>query len=145
MKPEFIFSEVIARAKETLGCKKDKDLAALLGMTPQTFGNRKNTESIPFPEIIQASLIAGVDSQYILTGIRSAPMGVNHQNPGYTVTPALNPREAALLDNYRHVESEEDRRTIERVAMRTAEAVKMQTEFKEDWDGINRRKKAEQK
>lgn len=69
---EFVFSEVLARAKESFQCKTDKALAEALGITPQALGNRKKIESIPYPEIISAAFDRCADVQYILTGVPSA-------------------------------------------------------------------------
>jgi len=112
MKREFIFSDVIARAKECFGCPSDKALALKLGMSPQTFANRKNTESIPYPEIFSVALECEADVAYILTGIRAEAMAQSQSQS----QEGLKPREAALLDNYRAME-EGDQRAIERFAL----------------------------
>jgi len=55
--------------------------------------------------------------QYILTGVRSS--AITQETATYT---ALNSREAALLDNYRHIADEGDRSAVERTALMAARA-----------------------
>lgn len=112
MNREFSFSEVLSRAKESFGCKKDKDLADILGISPQVLGNRKKTESIPYAEIVSAAMNTGADVQYILTGVRSAAL------PGARV---LRPDQTALLDNVEHC-AKEDQEAIKRMAFIAAKA-----------------------
>jgi hypothetical protein len=114
-----VFDEVIERAKNAFGCPTDKDLAELIGISPQALNNRKKTGSIPYEQIIASATQRGADLQYILTGIRSNMAAEQH--PGYAV---LNPRETMLLDNYRHIADEEDKRCVERTALLAAKADK---------------------
>ena len=65
----------------------------------------------------------GADVQYILTGIRSNQAA--EQNPGYTV---LTQREAALIDNYRHIADEGDKGVVERTALLAATANQEETQ-----------------
>lgn len=81
MNREFIFSDVIARAKECFSCNKDSELASVLGISPQVLGNRKKTESIPYAEIVAAAMDAGEDVQYILTGKRFVYKSINERAP----------------------------------------------------------------
>lgn len=115
MNREFYFSEVLSRAKECFGCKKDKDLADILGISPQVLGNRKKTESIPYAEIVSAAMVIGADVQYILTGVPSASA---------PSAAALSRDEAALLDNYRNIQDTEDKTAVSKLALRCAEAAK---------------------
>lgn len=62
-------------------------------------------------EVLAALALKGADVQYILTGIRTKPQETT-----------LSPREAALLDNYRHVDDESDKKLIERTAFLAAKA-----------------------
>lgn len=78
----------------------------------------------------------GLDINYVLTGIRSSLISETKNDL------ALTKRETALLDNYRNIEMEEDKRAIDQVALRAAEVAKLKTEFKEEWSGLDRRKKA---
>jgi transcriptional regulator with XRE-family HTH domain len=73
------------------------------------------------PNAVQLSALAaiGVDVQYILTGMRSYQ--VAEESPGYAV---LDKREAALIENYRHIADEEDKRCVERTALLAAKADK---------------------
>lgn len=117
-------------------------LANHLGVARNTIYNWIGKCNAPLNELMRMQGF-GVDVQYILTSKRSPELPVKEESPGYTVTPKLNKREAALLDHYRHIESDKDKLAIEQVAMRTAEAVQRQKECeKQNWDGINRRKKA---
>jgi hypothetical protein len=119
MNRELIFYDVISRAKEVFGCKTDKDFADVIGIKPQTLGNRKKTASIPYDEIVAAAIRQTADIQYILTGMRSHQ--VAEESPGYAV---LDKREAALIENYRHIADEEDKRCVERTALLAAKADK---------------------
>jgi hypothetical protein len=74
---EFSFGDVIARAKECFGVAKDTELAALLGISPQTLNNRKKTESIPFDELLGLAIKWNVDIAWLLTGQRSQPLPIS--------------------------------------------------------------------
>lgn len=131
--------------RERLGYKQP-EFADFAGAKARTLIDWEKGVSSPTAVQLSALIAIGVDAMYVLTGIRSATLTINDQSAGYSITPALSPREEALLDNYRHVDNEEDKKAIERVALRTAEAVQQQKEFeKQNWDGINRRKKAADK
>jgi transcriptional regulator with XRE-family HTH domain len=101
-----------------------------LGLTQPVFaefaGAKKRTlidweKGVSSPTAVQLSALAaiGADVQYILIGVRSNMAA--EQNPGYVV---LNPRETMLLDNYRHIADEEDKRCVERTALLAAKADK---------------------
>lgn len=69
--------------------------AQLASATRQTQSNYEKGERNPDSVYLAAIAAAGADVQYILTGAR-----VGGHPPG--PAPPLTPREAALLDNYRH-------------------------------------------
>lgn len=125
MNREFIFADVIARAKESFECSSDKALAMKLGMSPQTFSNRKNTGSIPYEEILSLALETGADVAYILTGMRSnaypveasAPPGIGEKPRGLDLTPW----EEAHIQNLRGCE-QEDKDAVARLAFRASKA-----------------------
>ncbi len=135
MNRELVFNDVIVRAKEVFGCKTDKDFADVIGIKPQTLGNRKKTASIPYDEIVAAAIKQAADLQYILTGMRSNRAA--EQPPEYSM---LNKREVALLDNYRHIADEEDRRCVERTVLLAAKAAANEKKQGTPWDGIDRRR-----
>jgi transcriptional regulator with XRE-family HTH domain len=81
-------------------------------------------KAFPNAKILAAIATAGADVQYILTGIRAGG-AVAEKIPGYTV---LTPRESALLDNYRHIDDEGDKRCVERTAQMAATATKDEAE-----------------
>ena len=93
-------------------------------------------ERCPDGHYFSAIAAVGADVQYILTGMRSNY--VVEQNPGYTL---LNREEAALLDNFRHIEDKEDQRAIKKMALLAAQAAKHEKKSETAWDGIDRRKK----
>jgi len=133
MNREFIFNEVINRAKESFGCKTSKALAETIGISPQVMGNRKKTASIPYEEIIAAAMRRGVDVQYILTGqllgvatqVSSQYQSGSQQALAVAEKPlgyvALKPDQIALLDNLEHC-SKEDQEAIKRMALLAAKA-----------------------
>jgi len=100
MNRELEFSEVLLRAKECFGCEKDSELAAVLGMSPQTLGNRKKSQSLPYEEIVDKAFEKGIDLQYILTGKQNVYKPVkekstDYQNPIYAEIPHFNISAAA--------------------------------------------------
>jgi transcriptional regulator with XRE-family HTH domain len=109
---------------------KQFQAAELCGVSREMWGKYERGQAVPGGEVLFSFAAVGADVQYILTGIRSA-----------TLQP-MTPREAALLDNYRHIEGEEDKRAIDQVALRAAEVAKLKTEFKEELVAPDRRKKA---
>ena len=79
----FLFADVIARAKECLDVTTDKALAEAIGMSTQAFANRKNTESVPYEEIIAAAVIKNLSIEYIFTG-KQIVDEIADQRPEYT-------------------------------------------------------------
>jgi transcriptional regulator with XRE-family HTH domain len=79
--------------------------------------NYESGERCPDGHYFEGIAAAGADVQYILTGIRSYQ--VAEESPGYSV---LNKRESVLLDNYRHIADEEDKRCVERTVLLAAKA-----------------------
>jgi transcriptional regulator with XRE-family HTH domain len=100
--------------RERLGFDQE-GFAALGGASRHSQIDWEKGKSFPNAKVLAAIAAAGADVQYILTGIRSgaAPSA-----------PALNPRESALLDNYRHIDDEEGKRYVERSAQMAAKADK---------------------
>jgi transcriptional regulator with XRE-family HTH domain len=102
--------------REKLG-KKKGEMAAIGGVAASAYTNYLEGNRAPDAEFLAGIAAAGADVQYILTGIRSNMAA--EQNPGYTV---LNQRETMLLDNYRHITDEEDKRCVERTVLLAAKA-----------------------
>jgi len=75
-------------------------------------------KAFPNAKVLSAIAAAGADVQYILTGMRAGG-AVAQPTPSYTV---LSPDEAALVDNYRHIADGEDKRAVQKLALRSAEA-----------------------
>jgi transcriptional regulator with XRE-family HTH domain len=96
--------------RKRLGLSQEK-MAELGGAGKRTYCDYESGVSEPKASFLTAIAAAGADVQYILTGIRTTP----------AIT-ELNPREVALLDNYRHIEDENDKRIIERNAFLVAKA-----------------------
>lgn len=88
--------------------------AGVPGATRQSQANYEKGRQVPSAAYMAALAAAGVDVLYVLTGQRmnsgEAPSG-----------PAVNRREQALLDNYRHA-PEEGRDAIERTALALAKS-----------------------
>lgn len=74
MNSELDFEAVIGRLKEALGKDKDAEVADVLGMSRQSFSNRKKIGSIPYEEIVSRAAIEDLDLVYVFTGAR-APRG----------------------------------------------------------------------
>ena len=64
----FEFELVIERIKKQFLYKTDKSFADAIGMTPTAFNNRKNTASLPYPEIIEFANKNDLNLNWILTG-----------------------------------------------------------------------------
>ena len=71
-------------------------------------GKYEKGKTTPGGEVLFLLAKAGLDVDYILTGVRAQAA-------------AISPRDLALLDNVREC-AEEDRRAIERLALRVSEA-----------------------
>lgn len=80
---EYLFADVIARAKKCLDVTTDKGLADAMGMSTQAFANRKTTKSVPYEEIIAAAVLKNASIEYIFTGKQTVDM-IADQNPKYT-------------------------------------------------------------
>ena len=93
------------------------DFAAVAGSAKRTLIDWEKGVSSPTAVQLSAFSGIGVDVLYVLTGVRSST--VAQETATYT---ALNGREAALLDNYRHIADEGDRRAVERMALLAARA-----------------------
>lgn len=61
-------NEIIERIKNTFNIEKDKDIAELLEVSHQVFGNWKSREKIPYEEIISLCLKKDIDLKFILNG-----------------------------------------------------------------------------
>ena len=72
--------------------------------------------AFPNAKVLSAIAAAGADVQYILTGVRAGG-AVAQPTPSYTV---LSPDEAALVDNYRHIDDRRDKDALLRMALRSA-------------------------
>jgi transcriptional regulator with XRE-family HTH domain len=71
-------------------------------VSSKTLIRYESDERIPPSDFIQRLVLElGVDANWLLLGVGEPPK------------PELTPREAALLDNYRHIPSEEAKRSIE--------------------------------
>lgn len=81
-------------------CLNQTDFAALAGVQISAQTNYENDKRQPDAKYLAAIAAAGADVSYILTGVRAA---------------SLTPREAALLDNYRHC-PEDAQRNLEKTS-----------------------------
>lgn len=91
------------------------DFAGLSGASLRSQIDWESGKSFPNAKVLAAIAAAGADVQYILTGVRSQSL------------PSLSPREAALLDNYRHIDDEGDKRIVERTAQMAVKADRDET------------------
>jgi len=64
----FEFELVVERIKKQFLYKTDKKFSDAIGMTPTAFNNRKNTASLPYPEIIEFANKNNINLNWILTG-----------------------------------------------------------------------------
>ena len=65
------FEEALLRLKSELRLQSDKEVAAWLGMTPTAFNARKARDAFPKEKLLAAEGAAGIDTAYVLTGLRS--------------------------------------------------------------------------
>ena len=112
------FKDRLLEERKRLGLNQDQ-MAAAGGVAKRTYCNYEAGEREPMGGFFSLIAGIGVDVQYILTGIRSN--AVLPESVTYTV---LNKREAALLDNYRHIADEGDKSVVERTALMAARASK---------------------
>jgi transcriptional regulator with XRE-family HTH domain len=110
--------ERLLKERKRLGLNQDQ-MAASGGVAKRTYCNYEAGEREPMGGFFTAISAIGADVQYILTGMRSHQ--VAEESPGYAV---LDKREAALIENYRHIADEEDKRCVERTALLAAKADK---------------------
>ncbi|NOT13751.1 MAG: hypothetical protein HOP23_18320 [Methylococcaceae bacterium] len=68
MKYEVEFENIIFRLKSALRISNDKDLCARLGMRASAFSNRRNSNSIPFENIIDLASSENMDLNWVFWG-----------------------------------------------------------------------------
>ena len=83
--------ERLREERERLGWTQ-VDAADTAGIRREMWGRYERGVAAPGADVLQALARSGVDIMYLLSGVRSS---------------ALTPEEAALLDNYRHVDRED--------------------------------------
>ena len=113
----------IKEERERLGFDQEP-FAALSGASRYSQIDWEKGKSFPNAKALAAWAAAGADVQYILTGVRAGG-AIAHPTVSYTV---LTPREAALVDNYRHIADEEGKRYVERSAQMAVTADKDETQ-----------------
>lgn len=79
------------------------EAASICGVSREMWGKYERDKSKMGTEVLSLFVLAGADVLYVLTGQRT-----NNQ-------PSLNPREQALLDNYRHCDTD-GQTAVEQVA-----------------------------
>lgn len=109
--------------RESMG-KTQEEFAAIGGTTRQTQRLYEKDKTMPNAAYLAAIAAIGADITYIITGQHA----VFETPEGYKGA-VLSPRERALIENVRALE-EEDKRAVERLALRAAEA--KQTEVIEE-------------
>ena len=62
---------ILGRLKEVAGIKKDKEIAPLLSLSPQSFSNRKKRGTL-IPLIMEWAARNGINGTWILTGTGTA-------------------------------------------------------------------------
>ena len=115
--------ERLLEERERLNLNKGQ-MAAAGGIANSTYTNYEDGKRSPDGDFLAGIAAAGADVQYILTGIRAGG-AIAHPTASYTV---LTPREAALVDNYRHIADEEGKRYVERSAQMAVTADKDETQ-----------------
>ena len=110
-------SERIKSERIRLGLKQ-AEASELCGVSRVMWGKYERAEAVPGGQVLLSFAAAGADVQYILTGIRSATA----INPEVIACPTLTRREAALLDNYRHIADEGDKSIVDRTVLLVANA-----------------------
>lgn len=118
-----LLSERLFEERKRLGLTQEQ-LAALGGVKMRSQVNYEAGERCPDGIYLSGIAAAGADVQYILTGIRAGG-AIAQPSPTYQV---LTPREAALVDNYRHIDDEGDKRIVERTAQLAVMADKDETQ-----------------
>lgn len=75
---------MLARIKQAKGIKKDKEIAPLLGLSPQDFSNRKKRDTLRAP-IVEWAAKEGISVSWLLTGQGDMRPEAIHKAPeGYT-------------------------------------------------------------
>lgn len=104
MKSEINFNDIVARLKNSLQIKDDKDLAKLLNMTPATFHGRKKAGSIPYDAIFSLANMENIDYNWLLTGEGSMyKNALSEPSAGYEVSlkvlyPELTDKEVQMFE-----------------------------------------------
>ncbi|MDP3841078.1 MAG: LexA family transcriptional regulator [Oxalobacteraceae bacterium] len=62
------FEEVISRAKVALKVQADAELAAIIGLSPTAFSNRKAKGTLPYEKLTDALTSRNVDLRWVFTG-----------------------------------------------------------------------------
>lgn len=107
----------IKEERERLGMTQPQ-FAEAAGAAKRTLIEWEKGSTSPTAVQLSALMNIGVDVLYILTGMRptSAPTTsiTLTAEEADVLSRAISKREAALLDNYRHITDEEDRKAVER-------------------------------
>jgi transcriptional regulator with XRE-family HTH domain len=89
MNSEFIFTDVLNRAKKALRIKTDTAIAKRLGMSKSTYCERKERGSIPYEQLFQLMRSEGVDINWVMTGLgepQLVPLAISDPTPIYSVS-----------------------------------------------------------
>lgn len=109
----------IKEERERLGYDQET-FAALSGSSRFSQIDWEKGKSFPNAKVLSAYADVGADVQYILTGIKAASLPTSTitltSDEVGLITQSLSMREATLLDHYRHIADEEDRKAVERTA-----------------------------
>jgi transcriptional regulator with XRE-family HTH domain len=107
--------------------------AEICGVRQETWSRYEKGTLSPGMDVLAAIAAAGGDVNYILTGeyslIKTFSMTLSGEQVD-AITATLSEREAKLLDNYRHIADEEDKRTVERTALMAARPTSKDSESK---------------
>ena len=113
-----MLNERLKEERERLGLTQP-DFAEVAGAKKRTLIDWEKGVSSPTAMQLASLFKIGVDVLYILTGIRQEQAAC--QEP-------LTKREAALLDNYRHIVDEGDKSAVERTALMAVRAIQGEKE-----------------
>lgn len=109
-----IFLEMSSRLKEQAGISTDKDLAALIGLSPTSFNQRKARGAFPETELLALTAVRPelkIDVNYVLTGVPTAQAVADMLRTKTFPIPdlggeAMNNEEIILVKNYRYASAE---------------------------------------
>ena len=116
-------SERLLEERERLKLNKGQ-MAAAGGVANSTYTNYEEGRRSPDGDFLASIATAGADVQYILTGVKSISLPVETitltAEQARLLNQVLSMREVNLLDYFRNISDEEDKKAVERTAYMAA-------------------------